>query len=127
MLGLHKVMNKTFLLSVFIFTTFTFQAFVSIFMEVLKNCHRKIKLLERKLVLFKRRLFFQKQMRDFLKKKLLLNICVLLTILCILNSDSYLTNFFFICFNDSPSIMMQNAFYFILKAIFFLKIFNFLS
>ena len=34
---------------------------------------------------------------------------------------------FFICFNDSPSKMMKNAFYFILKALFVLKIFNFLS
>ena len=33
----------------------------------------------------------------------------------------------FICFNDSPSKMMKNAFYFILKALFVLKIFKFLS
>ena len=33
----------------------------------------------------------------------------------------------FICFNDSPSKMMKNAFYFILKALFVLKMFNFLS
>ena len=33
---------------------------------------------------------------------------------------------FFICFNDSPSKMMKNAFYFILKALFLLKIFKFL-
>ena len=31
---------------------------------------------------------------------------------------------FFICFNDSPSKMMKNAFYFILKALFLLKIFK---
>ena len=36
-------------------------------------------------------------------------------------------NFFLICFNDSPSKMMKNAFYFILKALFVLKIFKFLS
>ena len=36
-------------------------------------------------------------------------------------------NFFFICSNDSSSKMMKNAFYFILKALFVLKIFNFLS
>ena len=35
--------------------------------------------------------------------------------------------FFYICFNDSPSEMMKNAFYFILKALFVLKIFKFLS
>ena len=34
---------------------------------------------------------------------------------------------FFICFNDSPSKMMKNAFYFILKALFVLKIFKFFS
>ena len=32
-----------------------------------------------------------------------------------------------ICFNDSPSKMMKSAFYFILKALFLLKIFKFLS
>ena len=32
-----------------------------------------------------------------------------------------------ICFNHSPSKMMKNAFYFILKALFVLKIFKFLS
>ena len=32
-----------------------------------------------------------------------------------------------ICFNDSPSKMMKSAFYFILKAVSFLKIFKFLS
>ena len=31
---------------------------------------------------------------------------------------------FFICFSDSPSKMMKNAFYFILKALFVLKIFT---
>ena len=34
---------------------------------------------------------------------------------------------FIICFNDSPSKMMKNAFYFILKALFVLQIFKFLS
>ena len=33
----------------------------------------------------------------------------------------------FICFNDSPLKMMKNAFYFILKALFVLKIFKLLS
>ena len=32
-----------------------------------------------------------------------------------------------ICFNESPSKMMRNAFYFIIKALFGLKIFKFLS
>ena len=33
----------------------------------------------------------------------------------------------FICFNESPLKMMKNTLYFILKAIFFLEIFKFLS
>ena len=41
-----------------------------------------------------------------------------------LKSDSHLQNFVFICFNDSPSKMMKNAFCFILKALFVLKMFK---
>ena len=42
--------------------------------------------------------------------------------------DSYLPkNFIIIWFNNSPSKMMKNAFYFILKALFVLKISKFLS
>ena len=33
----------------------------------------------------------------------------------------------FICFDESPLKVMENAFYFILKALFVLKIFEFLS
>ena len=45
-----------------------------------------------------------------------------------LKSDSHIPkNFFIICFSDSPSKMMKNAFYFILKALFILKVFKFLS
>ena len=44
----------------------------------------------------------------------------------ILKSDSHLPKFFFICFNESPLKMMKNAF-FILKALFVLKIIKFLS
>ena len=44
-----------------------------------------------------------------------------------LNSDSHLPKIFFICFNESPLKMLKNAFCFILKALFVLKIFNFLS
>ena len=43
-----------------------------------------------------------------------------------LDSD-LLQKFCFISFNDSPSKMLKNAFYFILKALFVLKIFKFLS
>ena len=44
-----------------------------------------------------------------------------------LKSYSHLPNSFFICFNDSPSKLMKNAFYFILTALFAFKIFKFLS
>ena len=45
-----------------------------------------------------------------------------------LKSDFHLSKkFFTICINDSPSQMMKNAFYFILKALFLFKIFIFLS
>ena len=44
-----------------------------------------------------------------------------------LKSGSHLQKNFFICFNDSPSKMMKNAFCLILKALFVLKIFKFLS
>ena len=50
------------------------------------------------------------------------------TSLVALKSESYLPKkFFFICFNESPLKIMKNAFYFILKALFVLKIFKFLS
>ena len=44
-----------------------------------------------------------------------------------LKSDSHLPIFFIIFFNDSPSKVMENAFYFILKTLLVLKIFKFLS
>ena len=44
-----------------------------------------------------------------------------------LQSDSHLPKKCVICFNDSPSKLMKNVFYFILKTLFFLKIFKFLS
>ena len=45
-----------------------------------------------------------------------------------LKSDFHLPKkIYFICFNDSPSKMLKNAFYFILKALFVFKIFKFLS
>ena len=45
-----------------------------------------------------------------------------------LKSDSHLPKkVFIICLNDSPSKMMKKYFYFILKALFVLKIFKFLS
>ena len=48
--------------------------------------------------------------------------------LVIIKSDSHLPKKVFIIYiNDSPSKMMKNSFYFILKALFVLKIFNFLS
>ena len=44
-----------------------------------------------------------------------------------LKSDSYLSKkIIFICFNESPLKIVKNAFYFILKALFVIKIFKFL-
>ena len=44
-----------------------------------------------------------------------------------LKSDSHLPKkIVFICFNDNPPKMMKSAFYFILKALFVFKIFEFL-
>ena len=45
----------------------------------------------------------------------------------ILKSDSNLPKKITICFNDNLSKMMKSVFYFILKALFLLKIFKFLS
>ena len=42
----------------------------------------------------------------------------------LLKSGSHLPKkIFFVCFNDSPSKMMKNVFYFMLKALFVIKIF----
>ena len=58
------------LLLIFIFTAFTFQAFLSIFIEVWKTTIEKLNFLRgNQSALFKRRLFFQKQMRNFFGKK----------------------------------------------------------
>ena len=45
----------------------------------------------------------------------------------ILKLDSHHPKKIFICFNESPLKMMKNAFYFILKVLFVLKILKFLS
>ena len=45
----------------------------------------------------------------------------------ILKSDSHLPKIFFICFNESPLKLMKNAFNLMLKALFVLKITEFLS
>ena len=42
-------------------------------------------------------------------------------------SHTFQKTIFFICFNDSPSKMMKNAFHFIWKPLFVLKIFKFFS
>ena len=44
-----------------------------------------------------------------------------------LKSDSYLPKIYVICLIESPLKVIKNAFYFILKALFVLKIFKFLS
>ena len=52
----------------------------------------------------------------------------LTTLLKILKSDSnFVRKILFICFNEGPLKTMENAFYFILKALFVLEIFKFLS
>ena len=54
--------------------------------------------------------------------------CLKKDTLVYLKSDPYLPkNICVICINESPSKMMKNAFYFILKALLVLKIFMFLS
>ena len=43
----------------------------------------------------------------------------------LLKLDSQLLNkIIFVCFNESPLKMMENAFYFIIKALFVLKVFK---
>ena len=60
---------QQFLLLIFIFTAFTFQAFLSIFIEVWKTAIEKLNFFRgNQSALFKRRLFFQKQMRNFFRK-----------------------------------------------------------
>ena len=60
---------QQFLLLLFIFTAFNFQAFLSIFIEVWKTALEKLNCFRgNQPALFKRRLFFQKQMRNFFRK-----------------------------------------------------------
>ena len=61
--------------------------------------------------------------REFIYHNKLLSIHI---IAVILKSDSHLSKKI-ICFSGSPLKMMKNAFYFILKALFVLKIYKFLS
>ena len=51
----------------------------------------------------------------------------LLSILTLKSDSGFPKKKIFIFFNDRPSKTMRNAFYFILKALFVLKIFKFLS
>ena len=60
---------QQFLLLIFIFTAFTFQAFLSIFIEVWKTAIEKLNFFRgNQSALFKRRLFCQKQMHNFFRK-----------------------------------------------------------
>ena len=60
---------QQFLLLIFIFTAFTFQAFLSIFIEVWKTAIEKLNFFRgNQSALFKRRLFFQKQIRNIFRK-----------------------------------------------------------
>ena len=59
---------QQFLLLIFIFTAFTFQAFLSIFIEVWKTAIEKLNFFRGNWsVLFKRQLFFQKRIRNFFR------------------------------------------------------------
>ena len=61
---------QQFLLLLFIFTTFKFQAFLSIFIEVQKTVIEKLNFFRgNQSALLKRRLFLQKQMCQFFRKK----------------------------------------------------------
>ena len=69
---------------------------------------------------------FENIIIPFKSKKIEKSHTVLLPDFWFLKSDSQLP-IIFICFNEIPLKMMKNAFYFILKAFFVLKIFRFLS
>ena len=59
---------QQFLLLIFIFTAFTFQAFLSIFIEVWKTPVEKLNLFRGNQSALFKRLLFQKQMRNFSRK-----------------------------------------------------------
>ena len=70
--------------------------------------------------------FLNKNSLLFLWSKL--NVCFcFLQFRLVLKSDSHPSRKFFTCFNDNCSEVMKNAFYFVLIALFVLKIFKFLS
>ena len=76
------------LLLVFIYTAFTSQAFLSIFMKVWKTAIEKLYFFRgNQPALFKRRPFFQKRMPNLKKKKLFPNISVVSAILYILSLE----------------------------------------
>ena len=70
-------------------------------------------------------MFFLVKFEKFLRTRILKNICerLLLKFCYCLKSDSHLPRNCFICFNKSPLKITKNVFYFILKALFVLKIF----
>ena len=67
----------------------------------------------------------------FFRQSIIMNVCSDFTSMRVcsgLKSDSHLPKkFLFICIIESHLKMMKNAFYFILKALFVLKIFKYLS
>ena len=62
--------------------------------------------------------------KDFTK---VINLINSLITLLLLKSDSHPLKYCLICFTESPLKKMKNDFYFILKALFNLKLFKFLS
>ena len=70
---------------------------------------------------------FKSSIADNTNNSGIANVKIVLT-LKYLNPDSHLAKkTFFICFDDIPSKIMKNAFQFILKTFFVLKIFKLLS
>ena len=69
----------------------------------------------------KKNLWIKKTQCQELFQVVLFEVCCLLLILVSISL------IFILCFNDNPSKMMENTFYFILKVLFVLKIFKSLS
>ena len=68
-------LQEQFLLLLLVFTAFTFQALLSIFIKVQKTTIEKLNFFRgNQSALFKRRLFFQKEMRNFFRKNCFLTL-----------------------------------------------------
>ena len=89
---------QQFLLLVFSFTAFTFQAFLSIFIEVQKTAIEKLIFLEETSLPYLKDDYFFKNKCIFFQKKLFPNISVALGILCILSLEKQFSK------NQLPSL-----------------------